>query len=257
MTYLGLDVPNYVFSHLPRIQPPGLGWGLAGYSEGGYCAANMALQPMLSTRFGASGVLSGYFAPYDNQYGGTIVNPFHGSRALRLRNTPDWAVRHLRPGEQVPQFWIGAGTGDQQDVQGAEEFHQLLSTYQAAPMQLIPGGHTMAVWRSQIYPMLEWMTPLLTQNALKIDHEAVLAASRLRDCATQPSTDSKSDPSSGLAPTGQVTPTPTPTTTPTPNPSTTPADCHPAKTGTKAGAKPTGKRVLTSRARHRKHKPRI
>ncbi len=224
MTYLGLDVPDYVSTHLARVQPPGLGWGIAGYSEGGYCAVNMALAPMLSRRYGAAGVLSGYFAPYPNFIGGKNVNPFGRSKKLRLINTPDYEVKHLNPGQPIPEFWIGAGTGDKQDMDGASFFWNELSLYQAgAPLKFQPGGHTMAVWRSQVSPMLEWMTPILAQNATKVDQVAALAALHARECAGQ-GTHQKNDPAGK---------------TPSPKPSaTTPAFCHPKPT---APAKRTAK----------------
>ena len=43
MTFVALDVPEAI-ARIARVQPPGRAWGLAGYSEGGYCAANIALQ---------------------------------------------------------------------------------------------------------------------------------------------------------------------------------------------------------------------
>jgi predicted esterase len=41
--------------------------GHRGYSEGGFCAANLGLKS--GTQFGFSGVLSGYFVPSDSQFG--------------------------------------------------------------------------------------------------------------------------------------------------------------------------------------------
>ena len=43
MTYVAEEVPDWVAANL-RVQKPGQAWGIAGYSEGGYCAANIALQ---------------------------------------------------------------------------------------------------------------------------------------------------------------------------------------------------------------------
>ena len=40
MTFVGQDVPDYI-ARVVRVQPPGPAWGLAGYSEGGYCTANI------------------------------------------------------------------------------------------------------------------------------------------------------------------------------------------------------------------------
>ncbi len=65
-TFLATDVPAYVARTI-RVQPPGRAWGLAGYSEGGYCAANLALH--YPRTYGYSGVLSGYFSPLNNRLG--------------------------------------------------------------------------------------------------------------------------------------------------------------------------------------------
>src|SRR5260370_12112285 len=43
MTFVAVDLPEAI-ARIARVQPPGRAWGLAGYSEGGYCAANIALQ---------------------------------------------------------------------------------------------------------------------------------------------------------------------------------------------------------------------
>ena len=74
-TYLAQDLPAYLPGIL-RVQPQGPAWGLAGYSEGGYCTANLALVYRL--RYGAAGVMSGYFTPSDDQLGNPVhnVNPF-------------------------------------------------------------------------------------------------------------------------------------------------------------------------------------
>ena len=93
MTFVARDVPDYI-ARLVRVQPPGRAWGLAGYSEGGYCTANIALQDPHG--YGAAGVMSGYFAPIPSQVpagnkpGGkpTVVNVFAGHPALQLLNTP-------------------------------------------------------------------------------------------------------------------------------------------------------------------------
>ena len=67
-TYLAKDLPDYICHHL-RVQPLGAGWGIAGYSEGGFCAANLGLQH--GSIFNDAAVLSGYFRPDLNQ----LINP--------------------------------------------------------------------------------------------------------------------------------------------------------------------------------------
>jgi enterochelin esterase-like enzyme len=166
LTYLGLDLPARI-THLFRVQPPGPAWGVAGYSEGGFCAANMALR--LRGRYGFAGVLSGYFRPASNQLGHPArpVSPFGRDLALREQNTPLTALRKLPAGALIPQFWLGAGAGNAQDVAAAELFWRELSPRQPdAPLVLTPGGgHDMITWRAEIPLMLRWMTPRLARAA--------------------------------------------------------------------------------------------
>jgi enterochelin esterase-like enzyme len=140
-----------------RVSRPGPAWAVAGYSEGGFCAANMALR--YPNRYGFAGVLSGYFTPLDNQLAGIgrPVSPFGGDDRLRDENTP---LDELPAAAVIPRFWLGAGAADGQDVLIAERFWQELRPRQPdAPLTLTPGsGHTMTTWRAQIPSMLTWMT---------------------------------------------------------------------------------------------------
>ena len=183
MTFVGQDVPDYI-ARLIRVQAPGRAWGLAGYSEGGFCAANIALQEPL--KYGDVGVISGYFAPTlsqvpaGNKPGGTpvVVNVFAGHPAQQLINTPEEYVTKVTINEQLAPFWLAAGAQDKADVSGAEDFRQLLQTRLAdVPLVVIPGGgHTGNVWRAAIAPMLSWMTPQLAVQAARGDATAAAAA---------------------------------------------------------------------------------
>jgi enterochelin esterase-like enzyme len=159
LTYLAKDVPDFI-THELRVQPPGVGWGVAGYSEGGFCAANMALR--YRYRYGFAASMSGYFVPYRNKLvnPSRLVNPFGGNRLLRIQNTPIDEVRALAPGALLPQFWLGAGMDDKADVSNAEYFAQELQLHEAnVPLDLTPhGGHTMSTWHAEVPPMLAWMT---------------------------------------------------------------------------------------------------
>ncbi len=164
-TYLAEDLPNYI-ARVLRVQPAGPAWGVAGYSEGGFCAANLALR--YTNRFGYSGVLSGYFAPSDNQLGHPPrpVNPFGNNARLRRENTPDDLISTIPAGARLPLFWLGVGSGDISDLRSAQFFQQLLEIRQpGVPLKIVPGGgHTMITWRALIPPMLEWMTPQLANE---------------------------------------------------------------------------------------------
>jgi enterochelin esterase-like enzyme len=190
LTYMAVDVPDQI-ANLVRVQPPGPAWGVAGYSEGGFCAANMALQ--FRYRYGFAGVLSGYFTPSANQLARPIrqVNPFGGSLALQQENTPLDEIETLPPGSVMPQFWLGAGASDRPDVANAEIFRQELQLRQAdVPLTITPGaGHSMVTWRTEVPPMLKWMTEGLAQAVQKEAvaqsraAASVLAAERARERA--------------------------------------------------------------------------
>jgi enterochelin esterase-like enzyme len=179
MTFVGQEIPDWVAANL-RVRRPGLMWGVAGYSEGGFCSANIALN--YPARFGFAGILSGYFAPSDSQVpagwkpGGrpVDVNVFSRQPKLALLSTPDEYVLHVPIGVMVPQFWLAAGSKDPGDVQAAEYFRQLLlSRVAQVPLMIVPaGGHQAIVWRTALSPMLTWMTDGL---AVEVQHFSVKA----------------------------------------------------------------------------------
>jgi enterochelin esterase-like enzyme len=166
LTYLAVDLPAQIARAL-RVARPGRAWAVAGYSEGGFCAANMALR--YPHRYGFAGVLSGYFTPLDNQLAGTgrPVSPFGGDTRLRDENTPLDELPNLPAATVIPRFWLAAGATDGQDVLSAERFWQELRPRQpGAPLTLTPGsGHTMTTWRAQVPSMLTWMTSRLARAA--------------------------------------------------------------------------------------------
>jgi enterochelin esterase-like enzyme len=181
LTYLGLEVPARI-AHLLRVEPPGPAWGIAGYSEGGFCAANMALR--LRHRYGFAGVLSGYYRPLDNQLGHPLqrVSPFGRSGRLRRQNTPLDSLLKLPADAVMPKFWLGAGADDAQDVTKAELFwRELVGRQPDVPLVVTPGGgHNMVTWRAEVPLMLRWMTPRLAQAARHAARSAgpALAAKR-------------------------------------------------------------------------------
>jgi enterochelin esterase-like enzyme len=181
-TFMAKDLPAYIARHF-RVQAPGTGWGIAGYSEGGFCAANLGLQH--GRVFNYSGVMSGYFVPSDNQLMNPPreVNPFGHNHKLARFNTPIDLLRSLPLGRPIPQFWIGAGAGDAGDVRAANNFAQLLQLRQpGVTIKLVPrDGHTMLTWRLLLPPMLKWMTNGLFEQVKQYDSPA--ARTRRADAA--------------------------------------------------------------------------
>src|ERR1700727_1637868 len=157
-TYLAQDLPAYL-PRILRVQPQGPAWGIAGYAEGGFCSANLALVYRL--RYGAAGVMSGYFTPSDDQLGNPVhtVNPFGPDLHARRANTPRLRITRLPVSARIPQFWLG--------LRASRQFQRLVLARQpSVQLNVVPGGgHTMATWRALVPSMLEWMTPLLTAAA--------------------------------------------------------------------------------------------
>jgi enterochelin esterase-like enzyme len=183
MTFVAVDVPADI-AKIARVQPPGRAWGVAGYSEGGYCAANIALQ--LPARYGAAGVLSGYFEPVHSQVPVSskpgarprVGNVFAGRPDLQLLNTPRDYITRIPVSQVLPSFFLAAGAANKGDVSQAVQFRTLLLTRTTnVPLDIVPGGgHQASVWRAALGPMLTWMTPQLSAQAAKADAAAAAAA---------------------------------------------------------------------------------
>jgi enterochelin esterase-like enzyme len=208
MTFVAEDVPDFIAREL-RVIPPGRAWGIAGYSEGAYCAANIGLQ--YPYRWGFAGSMSGYFTPTSSQIpangvpGGRpiIVQPFAHSARLMTRNTPTKFILRLQIGVEIPGFWLAAGAQDYADVKSAEFFRELLMTRLAnVPLDVIQGGHQARVWRAALAPMLQWMTPQLQTWALHIAAQSHKAPKPGVSVSPSPGI------GKGMPPTVKVTPTP-------------------------------------------------
>lgn len=169
MTYVGKEVPAWVAANL-RVEPPGVGWGIAGYSEGGFCAANIGLQ--YASSFGFVGVISGYFAPTPSQVPlngrPRDINVYRHYPRLAMVNTPAEYITRLPITVITPQFFLAVGATDPGDVRAAQTFRQELQLRVAdVPLVVIPaGGHQARVWRAALTPLFEWMTPQFTMEPL-------------------------------------------------------------------------------------------
>jgi enterochelin esterase-like enzyme len=213
MTYVAREVPAEI-ARILRVQPPGKAWGVAGYSEGGYCAANIALnEPGF---YGYAGILSGYFTPARSQVpegGKPGAKPvktyvFAGYPTLAARNSPLLYITHVPVGVFLPNFWLAAGAGDRGDVAIAQHFQQLANIRQAnIPLDAIPGGHTGAVWRAALNPMLAWMTPQLAQQAAIADADAARAAKQAGQKAHGAKPGARTTPHGKPHPAAHATPT--------------------------------------------------
>jgi enterochelin esterase-like enzyme len=198
MTFIGTEVPDWASRSL-RVMPPGPAWGIAGYSEGGYCTANIALQD--ARRFGYAGILSGYFAPSNSHVpiGGrpgappvNVNNVFAHYPKLAAANTPYKYIQQFPIGEQVPALWLAVGGSDRADLEAAQAFRQYaMLRLTDVPLYVVKGGgHQAAVWRAALGPMLEWMTPQLNwadrQVQMIAAHNRAVAAANARKHPPKP-----------------------------------------------------------------------
>jgi enterochelin esterase-like enzyme len=144
-----------------RVQPPGRHWGVAGFSEGGYCAANLALRH--PNTFGAAGVMSGYFSPMRLVKLPAKTDPFAGDPNLRAANSPMNILSNPPTGAVLPHLWVMAGTASGEDMTAATQFVNLARQRRLdARFTRIPGGaHTFPAWRQAMPQMLIWITRMI------------------------------------------------------------------------------------------------
>jgi enterochelin esterase-like enzyme len=159
-TYLAIDVPDTVSGRL-RVKPPGPAWGVAGFSEGGYCAANLALRH--PDRYGVAASLSGYFEPLPANRMPQQVDPFAGSRSLRAANSPLKILARSVTFGRLPKFWVMSGNAVAADMVQARTFVHLIKRYDpSTPFVVLKGGrHNYAAWREAFPQMLQWATALV------------------------------------------------------------------------------------------------
>jgi hypothetical protein len=154
-TYLSQDVPADVTRRF-RADPVGPHWGIAGFSEGGFCAVNLALRHPRSYK--VAGSMSGYFQPLPERG----IDPFQGDAKLRLANDPVWLASKVTPLDQIPSFWLMAGTSDRGDLQSARAFQSVLNRHSPTPLVTIPRArHSFAAWNPALPKLLTWATTRL------------------------------------------------------------------------------------------------
>jgi enterochelin esterase-like enzyme len=177
MTFLASEVPDWATRNL-RVMPPGPAWGVGGYSEGGFCAANIGLQD--HQRFGFAAIMSGYFAPdaghvpAGGRPGAPPVlekNVFAGYPRLQALNTPQEYIQRFPIGQYPPGIWLAVGGSDRADLQAARDFQQfaMLRITNVPLMVVKGGGHQAAVWRAAMPALLRWMTPQLAAADRRVE----------------------------------------------------------------------------------------
>jgi len=161
-TYLTRDVRADVFAHY-RVSHDAYEWGLAGYSSGGYCAANLALRHRSS--FGAAAVIEGYFRAAD----GPAANALNHSQPLETANSPLYLAERLTPDTSpVPAFWVAAGTRDTSDYRPAVVFAAAMDRMQQVPFFKLNAGDTANAWSAALPAALTWLWQQLAPPDLRV-----------------------------------------------------------------------------------------
>lgn len=162
-TYVTQDVRRDVLARFRASSTPAE-WGVAGFSSGGYCAANLALRHPAS--FGAAGIMDGYFRPGD----GPAAAALHSDPAAEQANDPLLAARRLgRSVAALPSFWISAGTGNRADIAAARAFTSALHGVEQVTLFRQPGaGHDFYAWGAATPRMLQWMWTQVAPPDLRV-----------------------------------------------------------------------------------------
>ncbi len=159
-TYVAEDIPTDIAARFD-VPPPGASWGIGGFSSGGYCAANLALQHPSS--FGAVIDLDGYLRPSESGVEGQL---FHGDVAAENAND---IVRELQRGvpSPLPAFFLASGN-DREDEGDALLLQKLLDRHESVPLLVEHGAqHSFYAWEAALPGSLDWAWHTLATPALQ------------------------------------------------------------------------------------------
>jgi pimeloyl-ACP methyl ester carboxylesterase len=161
-TYLTNDVRTDIFARY-RVSRDPYQWGVAGYSSGGFCAANLALRHRSS--YGAAAIINGYFRAADGP-AGTALNH---SQPLEAANSPLYLAERLTPdGGPLPAFWVAAGVNDKADYRPASMFAGALNRLQQVPFIKFNAGDTANAWDAALPASLTWLWQQLAPPDLRV-----------------------------------------------------------------------------------------
>jgi enterochelin esterase-like enzyme len=162
-TYITQDVRTAVEARF-RVSHVPAEWGIAGYSSGGYCAANLAMRHRGS--FGAAGIMDGYFRPQD----GPAAAALHYNPVAEAANNPIRLAAMLPAGASpLPAFWMSAGTGNAADLAGAKAFAAALHGIERVPLFLEPNaGHNFYAWAPALPHVFPWLWEQLAPPRLRV-----------------------------------------------------------------------------------------
>lgn len=150
-TYLSQDVPQVVMSHF-RVSNRREGWGIMGYSTGGFCAVNLALRH--SDRYSAAVSLSGYFKPITDATTGDL---YRRHRKVELANNPSHTVTQHRNRAPV-HFYLFASRGDPHPYGDLQVFARKVRRPDSKMIaDRSGGGHNFHTWELALPSILDWL----------------------------------------------------------------------------------------------------
>jgi pimeloyl-ACP methyl ester carboxylesterase len=160
-TYLTKDVRADMFAHY-RVSHDSYEWGVAGYSSGGYCAANLALRHRGS--FGAAAIIEGYFRAAD----GPAAKALNYSQPLEVGNSPLYLAERLTASTSpLPAFWIAAGVHDS-DYKPAGVFAAAMDRIERVPVFRLNANDTANAWAAALPAALAWLWQQLAPPDLRV-----------------------------------------------------------------------------------------
>lgn len=152
-TYLAVDVPDWVRSHL-QVNPDPRAWAVGGLSYGGTCALQLAVtRPDVYPTFLD---LSGQAEPTLGDRKTTIRDVFGGDAEAFARNNPADLLAKNRYPDSAGAFVVGR---DDTDYRSGLE--QLAAAATAAGMDVhiteVPGAHDFSVWSAGLEKEVPWL----------------------------------------------------------------------------------------------------
>ncbi|WP_199512622.1 alpha/beta hydrolase [Nucisporomicrobium flavum] len=143
-TFLTEDVATYAATHY-RVRTDRAGWGLMGYSAGGFCAMNLALRH--PHRYAAAASLSGDAGP------GIKV----GDGSENTTNNVAWRLQNLP--QPRAAFYVAWAADDRESRDGSRAVVRLARPpLTVTAVELPGGGHSHSLWRRMESPALDWLS---------------------------------------------------------------------------------------------------
>ena len=156
-TYLTVDVPNWVTSHL-QVSPPEQGWAIAGFSQGGTCAIQLSTQAPRLYRVFID--ISGQDEPTLGNRALTISRAFGGDAAAFARVNPTTVLARTRFPNSAGVFV--AGTNDSKFTpQQRIMYRAARSAGMNVTLMYLPGAHDWRVWGGGLQCNVAWLAGVL------------------------------------------------------------------------------------------------